>query len=176
MTRFMPLSIVALGLIAGLSAQARSLKGTYAVPTKDPSLVGASVHPVEFENSGDFMRDPTVRFSLPATLVGQPQMYEIVNTQRGEIDLWEGAGIEQMQCRRESREYRCDVAFTPGSIVLDEPAIAQALKGADPAITEDQVFQFLSVSREFADDPIGILRYDLRGGDRADDSEPIEMY
>lgn len=159
-------SVFLLGLMCAGAAQARSLKGTYEVPTDKPELQGSNVYPVEFKNSGDFMRDRQVRFELPAALVGNPIVYEITSVSRGEKDVWEGRGIETMSCEIERRDYVCHVVFTPESITLNEPAIEEALKIQDPTLSPDGMLKFMSISRDFADDPIGILRYEVRGRDR----------
>ena len=159
------------------AAQARSLKATYEVPTDNPELQGSNIYPVEFANSGDFMRDSQVRFELPAALVGTPVVYQISSVQRGEKDVWAGNGIDKMECDIEGREYVCHVVFTAKTINLNEPAIEQALKIQDPTLSEDGMLKFMSISREFADDPIGILRYEVRGKDREQSgTEPALIY
>lgn len=166
-----------LALLLSTAAEARSLKGTYEVPTDNPELQGSNIYPVEFANSGDFMRDGQVRFELPAALVGHPIVYQVSSVQRGEKDLWSGNGIDKMECDVEGREYVCHVVFTAKSITLNEPAIEEALKAQDPTLSEEGMFKFMSISREFADDPIGILRYEVRGKDREESgTEPVQIY
>lgn len=162
----MKVTALLLGLLLASFAQARSLKGTYEVPTTKPELQGSNLYPVDFENSGDFMRDSQVRFELPAALVGTPIVYQISSVSRGSQDVWEGPGIEKMSCEVMEREYVCNVAFSYQTIVLNEPAIEQALKIQDPTLSPDGLMKFMSISRDFADDPIGILRYEVRGKDR----------
>lgn len=157
-------------------SSARSLKGSYEVPNNDPAKKGASIHPVELENAGDYLRDANVRFILPATLVGNPIEYQVSIIERAEKDIWAGPGIEKMECNVIEREYTCNVAFTPASIALNEPAIEKALKLQNPALSAENVMAFMSVSRDFADDPIGILRYEIRGKDRESHVSPVQTY
>lgn len=142
-------------------SQAHALRGTYEVPTKNPDLKGSNTYEVELGNSVDFVRDGQARFVLPAELIGDAVEYKITLSTRGSLDVWTGAGIDHMTCQVVDKDYSCDVKFTPKSIVINESRIEQALRTKMPQANAQSIAKFMSVSRDFADDPIGILRYHI---------------
>lgn len=157
------LSTIGLIFLFHSTLSARALRGTYEVPTNDPQLQGFNTFPIYLKNAGRITRDPSVSIPLPAELLGQTRIYQIHIVQRGPTDIWRGEGIDSMSCETQAVDHRakyiCQIRFTPGSIQIDQKLLESAhQQRGTPVENMSQVFR---IANQFADDPIGILRYDL---------------
>lgn len=141
-------------------ASARPIRGFYEVPVKDPSLRQYAVYPVRYQP--DMYEDvPTkMEFPLPAVLVGEQtfvQMEKVSQTS----NTWTGPNVRG-ECKKEDRYFVCAVKFNDLNI---NPQKVISEIDANYSLPEE-VTGRTAVAQFFEGQPIGIIRYRLRGRDR----------
>lgn len=146
-------------LVAGSVQAARPMRGIYSIPVEDPALEPYAEFPVKFR-SDVYDSDPNLlEFPLPVELVGVPTTIRMEKQEDPAAVTYVGDGAEGT-CQRSGRWLVCRMSFTglPFDPAAAEAAI-DARFGAGEAPLRKQV------ASVFRSQPIGILKYRLRGRD-----------
>jgi hypothetical protein len=143
-------------LVAGSVQAARPMRGTYEIPVQDPALEPYAKFPVKFK-SEQYESDPnSLEFPLPEELVGTPTTIRMEKTDPA-TGTFVGEGAEG-GCERSGRMLICRMAF---SGLPFDPAASDALIDARFGVAEAGFRK--KVAEVFRSQPIGILKYRLRG-------------
>ncbi len=139
----------------------RPFRGVYEVPTVTPDLRPFSSYPIRFEsNTNDVMTANELVLQLPEELVGSPYEFKISRAN----NEWSGPDVSAVDCQVISRDFVCRLAFH--AVNVEMPLVEQNLRQMYPNMNEETLSRYLKVSLQFSDEPIGILKYRLRGRDR----------
>lgn len=139
----------------------RPFRGVYEVPVSQPELKPFSSYPIKFEsNTNDVMSADELILQLPSELVGHNFSFAIQKSE----GQWSGQDVQNVDCQVIERDFVCHLAFHP--IVVDEVLVEESLRKLYPSINEETLGRYLEVSSKFSDEPIGILKYRMRGRDR----------
>lgn len=149
--------LLACFLIIGFSAKAeRPIRGTYEVPVTD-ELKSFASYPVKFK-ADTYQENPNqIDFPLPAALVGEETLVKMTRTD-STSDTWSGPNVLG-QCQMIERYFTCKVKFN--NLQIDTNKVEAVVSAQFPDATQTQ--GRLAVASLFHGEPIGILRYKLRG-------------
>lgn len=136
---------------------ARPIRGIYQVPTTS-DLAAYSQYPVKFKSEAYEGITSKIDFPLPQDLTGVPQTITITKNNDGS---WSGPQTEG-NCQVIDRHFQCTMKFH--NLVFDE---TQATKFIQEKYSPSEVQGRMEVFRRFSGEPIGILKYKLRGRDQA---------
>lgn len=156
MTSLLIFSICSLMTVRALAE--RPVRGYYEVPMDGP-LKEFSTYPVKFK-ADEYSTNPnTVNFPLPATLVGE-QLFVKMTKMSGSTNAWSGPNIDGT-CDLIDRTFTCNVKFN--NLQIDPIKVQAAVQSnfSNPA----EMAARLKVAERFGVEPIGIIRYVLRGRD-----------
>jgi hypothetical protein len=143
-------------LMGGVAHAARPMRGTYSIPVQDPALEPYSEFPVKFKADHYEAEPEVLEFPLPVELVGAATMIRLERLDPA-AGTFIGEGAEG-RCERSGRMLICHMAFSGLSFdSAGSDAAIDAQFGGVEASSRKQV------AAVFRSQPIGILKYRLRG-------------
>lgn len=151
------LSISVAFLLSASSAFAsRPIRGVYEVPVGE-DLKSFAEYPVKFKSDNYEASPNELNFPLPAALTGQEQMIHLSRLTETS-SVWKGP-LAEADCHLIGRIFTCRVVFQglPIDPVKMEEVIRQEYP--EPVVAEGK----LKVAMAFGGEPIGIIKYKLRG-------------
>lgn len=144
-------------LFLSQASLARPIRGTYEVPVNSPKLKAFAKFPVKFESTNYDGGFEQLTFPLPEELTGVP--LEISMEKNPGSSKWIGPQVEA-DCSKEGRYFVCQMRFK--NLPYNSAGVKNLMEAKFPG---DQTSQELgqNVAEFFGGEPVGILRYKLRG-------------
>jgi hypothetical protein len=151
------------GLILCISAvlhAARPVRGYYEVPVSSSELSAFAKFPVKFKADNYEAFPNVIEFPMPQELTGNLETVRLEKVSPVS-NVWQGpkgAG----NCEIMDKYFSCRIEFS--ALPIDSVKAAEVIqqKFTDPLEMQGK----LSVSEQFGDQPIGIIKYKLSGSQR----------
>ncbi len=152
---------ISLSLLFSSFVDARPVRGVYEVPVTNKELVEYASYPLKYESDeyGNFPKK--MEFRLPAVLVGEETVVTMEKSDQSS-DVWGGPNVNG-ECKKQGRYFICNVKFN--GLKIDAQNALTAIKATYP--TTNEIEGRFAVAQFFEGEPIGIIRYRLRGRDRS---------
>ncbi len=162
--RFLLTLISSLFFLASFAHANRPIRGTYEVPVKNGELAPYSIYDVKFKADTYEDNPEKIDFPMPATLVGVPKSIEMNKSSGLNGDVWVGPNVQGL-CKTVGRYFTCNVRFS--DLQIDSARVDMAIRSS--YTNPEEIANRTLVARAFEGEPIGIIRYKLRGRDRKND-------
>ena len=136
---------------------ARPIRGTYEVPVELAELKPFAKFPVKFKSSNYDGGFEQLTFPLPVELTGE--VLEISMDKTPDTDRWLGPQVEA-NCSKKGRYFECQLRFK--NLPYNLAGIRSLMEAKFPGDVNSQDLG-QNVAEFFGAEPVGILRYKLRG-------------
>lgn len=155
------LALTLVEVTPSLAYASRPVRGTYEVPVQNTELTSFASYPVKFK-ADNYQDVPTqIDFPLPEALVGETKIIQMSKSTEN-ANVWTGENVLGV-CSTIDRYFTCNVKFN--NLNIDPNKVDAAVQSTYS--TPNEVNNRIQVARIFDGEPIGILRYKLRGRDRS---------